>query len=98
MKMCYHADRILDSYGGNMDVKKWKKKEDIITYLKPLKRSGDPGMSMNRATAEERFQEWKERERRSIDDDEVLELFERWKKDYEEDEDENEPEDAQEQG
>ena len=97
MKMCYHGDRILDVYGGNMDVKKWKKKEDIITYLKPLKRSGDPGLTMNRATAEERFQEWKDHERRSIDaDDEVVQLFESWKRDYEHKDDENESEDAQE--
>ena len=101
LKLCYHADCILQRYGGNTDVSKWKRKDDIITYLKPLKRSGDPGMTLNRAEAEQRFEEWKDRERRSTEaDDDVMALFDSWKKDYEKDtdKDESDEQDTQKKG
>ena len=33
LKMCYHADKILETYGADSDVSKWKRKEDIVTYI-----------------------------------------------------------------
>ena len=40
MKLCYNADKILEK-NDNQDVSKWKRKDDIITNLKLLKRKED---------------------------------------------------------
>ena len=78
MKWCHNADRIMEKYGG-IDVSKWKKKDDIITYLKPLKQSGDKAMPTSRKGVEQRFREWRGRQRRNLDyDDAVKEKFALW--------------------
>ena len=61
-----------------MDVSKWRKKEHIITYIKPLKCDGDSAMPTTRCGANEHFCEWQDRQRRVITDEVVIEAFERW--------------------
>ena len=40
MKMCHYADKVL-TVNGNQDVSKCNCKDEIITYLKPLKKKDD---------------------------------------------------------
>ena len=81
LQSCFLADKIIEKYKG-VDVTEWKRKEDIISVLKPLKVSGDIGMPSNRAGVEERYHEWQNRRRRIVDDDdEVMQLFDKWKQD-----------------
>ena len=65
MKWCYKADQVIEMY-GDIDVAKWKKKEHINAYLRPLKRNGDPAMPSTRKEAEQRYREWKDRQRRRL--------------------------------
>ena len=40
LKSCYIADRALKRQGGNLDVMKWKNLNDLLIYIKPLKKAG----------------------------------------------------------
>ena len=83
LKQCYFADKILASY-GHTKVELWKRKEDIVTYIKPLKRPGDSALPTSRSAAEQRFHEWIGRHRRVLDaDSEVMEIYEKWLKEQE---------------
>ena len=84
LQQCYKATKVLEKY-GNLDVRKWKRKEDIVTLLKPLKRTGDTAMPIKRADIERRYEDWKFRSRRTVEEDVVvMNLFENWKLDEEE--------------
>ena len=79
MKLCFKADRVLEKYQTD-DVAKWKRKEDIVTYLKPLKKDGDEAMPKSRKGVEKRYSIWKHREHKVVDtDDDLLKQFEFWK-------------------
>ena len=85
MKLCYYADKIIAKY-GDADVKLWKNKNDIVTYLKPLKRSGDSAMPLSRAGVEERFNAWKDRKRKLIKNEgDLKDLFDLWQSGLEDD-------------
>ena len=78
MKWCYKADEVIDRY-GDTDVSKWKKKDEIIAYLRPLKRNGDSALPVSRRDAEQRYRDWQQRHRREIEEnDDLLEKFGLW--------------------
>ena len=79
MKLCYKADKVLEKYGMNNDVTKWKSKADIITYLKPLKNRDDGRLPTDRVAIESLFLLWKHRSRKPIScDSDVLSSFCKW--------------------
>ena len=79
LQMCFIADNVLKKYNG-IEVNFWRKKEEIVAVLKPLKVFGDPPLPTNRKDAEERYREWSNRNRRSVDSDiSVDQKFEEWK-------------------
>ena len=51
LQSCHLADKVIAKYGRE-DVSKWKRRIDIITVLKPLKRNGDGPMPTTRAAVE----------------------------------------------
>ena len=80
LKQCYFADKIMALY-GHTNVKLWRRKEDIITYIKPLKNGDDKALPTWRSEAERRFHEWVGRQRCVVvDESEVMEMFEKWLK------------------
>ena len=78
MKLCFAADKVLASY-GDIPVCKWKRRDEIVTVLRPLKRNGDAAMPSSRQGVEKRFQEWKHRSRKDLENMEGLqEEFDAW--------------------
>ena len=71
LKQCYFADKVKALYDG-VAVQKWKRRDDIVVYLKPLKRNSDGAMPSSRKDLEKTFDEWKTRTRRIVADDEVV--------------------------
>ena len=78
MKSCIEADDIAKKY-GDTHVSKWRRRDEIVTYIKPLKRAGDAAMPSSRSGVEERYHEWKDRSRRDIHpDNEVMAEYNLW--------------------
>ena len=71
LKSCHEADQVIARYSG-VPVNKWRRKDEIVTYIKPVKRSGDAAMPSSRSEVEKRFNEWKDRSRRIVSHDEVV--------------------------
>ena len=88
LKMCFFADKIKEFY-GETDVSKWKRKDEIAAYLKPLRQPDDSKMPIKRKDLEERYHSWSHRNRMDVDkfDDEVKDMFENWKQNEQNDED-----------
>ena len=81
MKSCFKADRVLQKYGTDY-VSKGKRKDDIVTYLKPLKRDGDNAIPKSHKAVEERYLNWKMHELKEIaitNNDDLMKEFELWK-------------------
>ena len=65
------------------DVLKWRNKDDIATYIKPLKCEGDKAMPTRRAEIELRYLQWRARHRNNIIADEIVATnLEMWKNEY----------------
>ena len=78
MKSCIEADDIAKKY-GDTHVSKWRRRDEIVTYIKPLKRAGDAAMPSSRSGVEERYHEWKDRSRRDVHpDNEVMAEYNLW--------------------
>ena len=76
--MCHKANEVKAKY-ANKSINDWKRIEDIITYLKPLKRDGDSAIPKNRKAVEQRFSEWSNRCHRRVDiNDDIRKRFELW--------------------
>ena len=60
-------------------------------HIKPLKQHGDGTLPKNRKEAEERYHDkWKDQSRHNcLEDDDVIDDFAKWKRDYEQDEDDD---------
>ena len=72
------ADIIIREY-GDTPVNKWRHQKDIVTYLKPLKRTGDGTMPTSRSAIEKQYHEWKGRCCCKVsNDDEVVNNFNLW--------------------
>ena len=78
LKLFYYANRIKELY-GDTDVSKWKHKDDITTYLKPLRTADDSKMPVKRKELEERYNSWRFRNRKDVDkfDEDVKDMFEK---------------------
>ena len=80
MVNCHKADIAIEKYGVDSDILKWKNKNDIVAYLKPLKTKDDSRMPSDRGSIEKRYSLWRHRHRRELSTDEkVLESFNKWK-------------------
>ena len=90
MKLCYYADKVKELY-ADTDVLKWKRKEDIATYLKPLRLPEDGRMPVKRKDLETQYSLWRHRNHKDTDnfDDDVKDMFENWKRNQENDKDDN---------
>ena len=79
LKKCYMSDKVYLQH-TTWDVLKWSNKDDIVTYMKPLKRDGDKAMPKLRKDIELRYLQWRTRGRILIVPDEiVMQNFEQWK-------------------
>ena len=59
LKMCYEADKVKETY-GDIAVEKWRRKDKIVAYIKPLKCNGNGAMSSLRRDVEKQCYEWKD--------------------------------------
>ena len=85
---CHVADKVLKKYEG-VQIKDWKRMNEIVAVLKPLKRDGDAAMPTKRSSVEERYHEWKFRSRKQLENDDIVNnLFEEWKRQNDKDEEE----------
>ena len=79
LKQCHYADKVW-SKNKDLDVSKWKRKDDIITYLKPLKNKDDGKFPSLRKDIERVYNDWIGRNRQNTNDfdDEVKDCFATW--------------------
>ena len=94
MITCYKADKLVQKY-KDMDIVDWKRKDEILTFLKPLRVEGDEPFPKTRKEVERRFNEWKDRPRRLVElNDIVKKKFDDWKIQHESVDDTNVDEDG----
>ena len=72
MVNCHKADMAIRKYGVESNILKWKNKNDILAYLKPLKTKVDSKMPSDRASIEKRYLLWRRRNRKEISTDEKV--------------------------
>ena len=59
LKLCHAADVVIKNY-GDTPIEKWRRRDEIVAVLRPLKRDGDKALPTSRKDTEKRYYEYKD--------------------------------------